>query len=78
MELCSLLDGLKHVEELKLKKCMYIEDGCLEGLSSVESLQQSLHTMEVVSCGNVTDKGLIFLHRLRSVSIVQREIIGFI
>ncbi|XP_037550576.1 ATP synthase subunit s, mitochondrial [Nematolebias whitei] len=60
------LDGLKHVEELKLNKCMYIEDGCLERLSSVESLQQSLYTMELVSCGNVTDKGLVALHRLRN------------
>lgn len=39
----------------------------MERLSSVESLQQSLYMMEVVSCGNVTDKGLISLHRLRSV-----------
>lgn len=60
-------DGLKHVEEIKFNKCIYIEDACLERLSSVESLQESLVTMEVVSCGNVTDKGIIALHRLRSV-----------
>ncbi|XP_013879023.1 ATP synthase subunit s, mitochondrial [Austrofundulus limnaeus] len=60
------LDGLKYVEEIKLKKCVYIEDACMERLSSVESLQQSLYMMEVVSCGNVTDKGIISLHRLRN------------
>ncbi|XP_034713513.1 ATP synthase subunit s, mitochondrial [Etheostoma cragini] len=60
------LDGLKHVEEIKLNKCIYIEDTCLERLSSVENLQESLKTMEVVSCGNVTDKGIIALHRLRN------------
>uniref|UniRef100_A0A1A8MCD7 ATP synthase, H+ transporting, mitochondrial F0 complex, subunit s n=1 Tax=Nothobranchius pienaari TaxID=704102 RepID=A0A1A8MCD7_9TELE len=60
------LDGLKHVEEIKLNKCIYIEDTCLERLSSVENLQQSLYRMEVVSCGNVTDKGLIALHKLRN------------
>lgn len=62
-----LPDGLKHVQEIKFNKCIYIEDACLEKLSSVESLQQSLVTMEVVSCGNVTDKGVVALHRLRSV-----------
>ncbi|XP_003962384.1 ATP synthase subunit s, mitochondrial [Takifugu rubripes] len=60
------LDGLKHVEEIKFNKCIYIEDACLERLSSVESLQESVVTMEVVSCGNVTDKGIISLHRLRN------------
>lgn len=60
-------DGLKHVEEIKFNKCIYIEDACLERLSSIESLQDSLFSLEVVSCGNVTDKGVIALHRLRSV-----------
>ncbi|XP_070698498.1 ATP synthase subunit s, mitochondrial [Pempheris klunzingeri] len=60
------LDGLKHVEEIKFSKCIYIEDTCLEKLSSVENLQESLYMLEVVSCGNVTDKGLIALHKLRN------------
>lgn len=61
----SSSDGLKHLEEIKLNKCIYIEDTCLERLSSIENLQDSLYMMEVVSCGNVTDKGIIALHRLR-------------
>ncbi|XP_036927489.1 ATP synthase subunit s, mitochondrial [Acanthopagrus latus] len=60
------LDGLKHLEEIKFNKCIYIEDTCLERLSSIENLQESLYMMEVVSCGNVTDKGLIALHRLKN------------
>ncbi|KAK5857991.1 hypothetical protein PBY51_011195 [Eleginops maclovinus] len=60
------LDGLQHLEEIKLKRCIYIEDACLERLSCIENLQQSLLSMEVVSCGNVTDKGLIALHKLRN------------
>ncbi|XP_034381278.1 ATP synthase subunit s, mitochondrial [Cyclopterus lumpus] len=60
------LDGLKDVEEIKFNKCIYIEDACLERLSSIESLQESLNKMEVVSCGNVTDKGLVALHQLRN------------
>lgn len=58
-------DGLKHLEEIKFNKCIYIEDACLERLSSIENLQESMYTMEVVSCGNVTDKGIIALHKLR-------------
>ncbi|KAJ4920536.1 hypothetical protein JOQ06_022669 [Pogonophryne albipinna] len=58
------LDGLQHLEEIKLNRCIYIEDTCLERLSTIENLQQSLLRMEVVSCGNVTDKGLIALHKL--------------
>uniref|UniRef100_A0A3P9IP29 Distal membrane arm assembly complex 2 like n=1 Tax=Oryzias latipes TaxID=8090 RepID=A0A3P9IP29_ORYLA len=60
------LEGLRHVEEIKLCRCIYIQDACLERLSAVENLQQSLLTMEVVSCGNVTDKGVVALHRLRN------------
>lgn len=63
-------DGLKHLEEMKFNKCIYIEDACLERLSSIENLQESLYMMEVVSCGNVTDKGLIALHRLKWVCVL--------
>ncbi|XP_035284425.1 ATP synthase subunit s, mitochondrial isoform X2 [Anguilla anguilla] len=60
------LDGLKHLEEIKFNRCMYIEDTCMERLSQIENLQASLRRVELVSCGNVTDKGIIFLHHLRN------------
>lgn len=60
-----LSEGLKYLEEIKFNKCIYIEDSCLERLSSIENLQESLYMMEVVSCGNVTDKGIVALHKLR-------------
>ncbi|XP_036430499.1 ATP synthase subunit s, mitochondrial [Colossoma macropomum] len=60
------LNGLEHVEEIKLNKCIYIEDACLERLSQTENLQASLRTMSVISCGNVTDKGIIAFHHLRN------------
>lgn len=59
------------MEEIKLCRCVYIQDACLERLSGVENLQQSLLSMEVVSCGNVTDKGVVALHRLRLVFAVS-------
>uniref|UniRef100_A0A8C8SIN9 Distal membrane arm assembly complex 2 like n=1 Tax=Pelusios castaneus TaxID=367368 RepID=A0A8C8SIN9_9SAUR len=58
------LDGLKHVEEIKLSKCIYIQDECLQRISETESLQKSLLRLMIISCGNVTDKGIIALHKL--------------
>ncbi|XP_061599690.1 ATP synthase subunit s, mitochondrial [Cololabis saira] len=60
------LEGLKSLEEMKLCKCIYIEDACLERLSSMPNLQESLGLLELVSCGNVTDRGVTALHRLRN------------
>lgn len=59
------VDGLKYLDEIQFKKCIYLEDTCLEKLSSLQNLQQSLHLLEVVSCGNVTDKGIVALHKLK-------------
>ncbi|XP_026079457.1 ATP synthase subunit s, mitochondrial [Carassius auratus] len=60
------LEGLEHVEEIRFNKCIYIEDTCLERLSQIKTLQDSLKNMTIVSCGNVTDKGIITLHQLRN------------
>ncbi|XP_037382492.1 ATP synthase subunit s, mitochondrial-like [Talpa occidentalis] len=58
------LEGLQHVEKIKLCKCHYIEDDCLEGLSQFENLQNSMLEMEIISCGNITSKGIIALYHL--------------
>lgn len=60
------LECVQHVEKIRLCKCHYIEDGCLERLSQLENLRKSLLEMEIISCGNVTDKGIIALHHLRN------------
>ncbi|KTF89084.1 hypothetical protein cypCar_00016466 [Cyprinus carpio] len=60
------LEGLEHVEEIRFNKCIYIEDACMERLSQIKTLQDSLKNMTIVSCGNVTDKGIITLHNLRN------------
>ncbi|XP_036126640.1 ATP synthase subunit s, mitochondrial isoform X2 [Molossus molossus] len=59
------MEGLQYVEKIRLCKCHYIEDACLERISQLENLQKSLLEMEIISCGNVTDKGIITLHHLR-------------
>ncbi|KAM9067413.1 ATP synthase subunit s, mitochondrial [Sarcophilus harrisii] len=60
------LEGLEHVEKIKLCKCHYIEDECLQKLSQLKNLQKSVLEMEIISCGNVTERGIIALHHLRN------------
>ncbi|XP_030806152.1 ATP synthase subunit s, mitochondrial [Camarhynchus parvulus] len=58
------LDGLEHVTDIRLEKCMYIQDQCLQRLSETNNLQKSLQQLKIISCGNVTDKGILALHKL--------------
>uniref|UniRef100_A0A2K6NX32 Distal membrane arm assembly component 2 like n=1 Tax=Rhinopithecus roxellana TaxID=61622 RepID=A0A2K6NX32_RHIRO len=60
------MEGLQHVEKIRLCKCHYIEDDCLVRLGQLENLQKSILEMEIISCGNVTDKGIIALRHLRN------------
>uniref|UniRef100_A0A2K5Q940 ATP synthase subunit s, mitochondrial n=2 Tax=Cebus imitator TaxID=2715852 RepID=A0A2K5Q940_CEBIM len=60
------MEGLEHVEKIRLCKCQYIEDGCLLKLSQLENLQKSILEMEIISCGNITDKGIVALRHLRN------------
>ncbi|NXR64917.1 ATP5S synthase, partial [Rhadina sibilatrix] len=60
----AFADGLEHVKDIKLEKCMYIQDECLQRLSETSSLQKSLQQLKIISCGNVTDKGILALHKL--------------
>uniref|UniRef100_A0A2K6BDU3 Distal membrane arm assembly component 2 like n=1 Tax=Macaca nemestrina TaxID=9545 RepID=A0A2K6BDU3_MACNE len=58
--------GLQHVEKIRLCKCHYIEDDFLLRLGQLENLQKSILEMEIISCGNITDKGIIALRHLRN------------
>ncbi|XP_029417839.1 ATP synthase subunit s, mitochondrial isoform X2 [Nannospalax galili] len=60
------MTGLEHVEKIKLCKCHYIEDKCLQRLSQLEKLQKSLLELEIISCGNVTDNGIAALRHFRN------------
>ncbi|CAL1276287.1 unnamed protein product [Larinioides sclopetarius] len=61
------LKGLKHLKIIKLHKCSYIEDTCLSMLLAVKD---SLQHLEIVSCGNVTDKGILSLARLTNLKLL--------
>ncbi|XP_078262203.1 ATP synthase subunit s, mitochondrial [Rhinoraja longicauda] len=62
------LDYLEHVEEIKFERCIYIQDECLERLCGIENLQKSLQRLKIISCGNVTDRGIISLYHLKNLS----------
>ncbi|KAJ7345321.1 hypothetical protein JRQ81_001271 [Phrynocephalus forsythii] len=58
------LDGLEYLEEIRLCKCIYIQDECLQRLSQTPNLQKTLQRLWIISCGNVTDQGIVALHQL--------------
>lgn len=58
-------EGLELVEKITLCKCHYIDDNCLQRLSQFEKLRKSLLEMEIITCGNVTDNGIIALRHFR-------------
>ncbi|XP_031791629.1 ATP synthase subunit s, mitochondrial isoform X3 [Piliocolobus tephrosceles] len=71
------MEGLQHVEKIRLCKCHYIEDDCLLRLGQLENLQKSILEMEIISCGNVTDKGIIALRHLRNLKyLLLRDLPG--
>ncbi|XP_078672094.1 ATP synthase subunit s, mitochondrial-like [Branchiostoma floridae x Branchiostoma belcheri] len=59
----DLLDGLKAVRTMKLSRCPYLQDACLERLAP---LSHSLHSLEISHCGQlVTDRGILALQDLK-------------
>lgn len=55
------LKELEHVKVIKLHKCAYITD---EALRMLVYVKDTLETLHVTSCGNVTDDGVKSLDRL--------------
>ncbi|KAF8785053.1 ATP synthase subunit s like protein [Argiope bruennichi] len=61
------LNDLKYVKTIKLHKCFYIEDTCISMLSAVKN---SLQNLEIVSCGNVTDNGILSVAKLTNLKVL--------
>ncbi|XP_046388885.1 ATP synthase subunit s, mitochondrial [Ischnura elegans] len=53
--------GLKHLEKIKLHRCMYVED---EALKNLVLVKDSLKDLQVSSCGDVTNDGILSLDKL--------------
>ncbi|EDS29968.1 ATP synthase subunit s, mitochondrial [Culex quinquefasciatus] len=56
------LKGLKRLRKVKLHKCVYVENQALAKLAFVAD---SLEALEVSSCKNITDSGLLSLKELK-------------
>eukprot|EP00062_Callorhinchus_milii_P004247 gi/632942409/ref/XP_007886398.1/ PREDICTED: ATP synthase subunit s, mitochondrial [Callorhinchus milii] len=62
------LEYLEHVKEIKFQKCMYIQDECIVRLCNIQNIQKSLLRLEIISCGNVTDKGILAINHLKNLN----------
>ncbi|KAG8193352.1 hypothetical protein JTE90_022981 [Oedothorax gibbosus] len=56
------LSGLNYLRRIKFCKCIYLEDTCMTMLSV---RKDSLHHLDVISCGNITDKGILAIADIR-------------
>ena len=63
-------DGCKYIEDIKLVRCSYIEN---EALSLLSIIKESLKSLEVVECKNITDEGLHHLLDLKLVFNLKAE-----
>ncbi|KAH9375984.1 hypothetical protein HPB48_000627 [Haemaphysalis longicornis] len=54
-------EGLPHLKAINLTRCYYLGDRALQML---QACKESLEKVQVVSCGNVTDKGVTSLSEL--------------
>jgi hypothetical protein len=62
-----LLAGCDDVIRVKFHHCPYMDDEALSVL--IENLSNSLKTLEITSCGDVTDSGLKSIARLRFITV---------
>ncbi|XP_011505280.1 PREDICTED: ATP synthase subunit s, mitochondrial [Ceratosolen solmsi marchali] len=53
--------GCKHIEQIKLIQCPYVEN---EALSLLSCIKDSLKDIEVMKCKRITDEGLLHLKNL--------------
>ncbi|XP_038075351.1 ATP synthase subunit s, mitochondrial-like [Patiria miniata] len=53
--------GLDHLRSLKLHHCTYLRDTCV---SRLDILKDSLEEIQLSSCGDISDAGLVSLHKL--------------
>ncbi|KAJ3650245.1 hypothetical protein Zmor_021943 [Zophobas morio] len=54
--------GCKHIRKINFHKCSYLENQALKGLSPLEN---SLRSLRISECMNITEKGLLYLTVLR-------------
>ncbi|XP_043275845.1 ATP synthase subunit s, mitochondrial [Venturia canescens] len=60
--------GCRHIDEIKLIKCGYIENPALRRL---DILKDSLKHLEIIDCADLTDEGLKSLKNLTNLRILK-------
>ncbi|KAL1138758.1 hypothetical protein AAG570_008820 [Ranatra chinensis] len=55
-------EGCKHIKNLRLHQCWYVDD---TALSKLYHLSDPLITLEISNCNEVTDEGLMTLNVLK-------------
>lgn len=61
---CFLIEGLKSVKKAVFHKCGYMEDDAVRQLGF---LKDTLEDLQISSCGNVTDEGILTLVQMKYV-----------
>ncbi|XP_049816952.1 ATP synthase subunit s, mitochondrial isoform X1 [Aethina tumida] len=57
------LDGCNYIKKIIFHQCNYLEDEALKDLMYVE---KTLTHLQISNCGNITEKGLLYVHSLRN------------
>jgi len=60
--------GCKNIDKIKFNTCWYIDD---EALRKLEFVQESLKTLEILKCEEVTLKGLSHLKSLKNLEFLK-------
>ncbi|XP_026463160.1 ATP synthase subunit s, mitochondrial-like [Ctenocephalides felis] len=67
--------GCKHIEAIRFHKSTLIDD---KAMAKLEILKNTLTKLEIISCGNVTDKGLLELIKLKNLKYLKIENLPYI
>ncbi|XP_054709632.1 ATP synthase subunit s, mitochondrial-like [Uloborus diversus] len=64
------LNGLMYVKSFTLCKCIYFDDRSIARLSV---LKDSLNNLKIISCGNVTDEGILKIAELKKLKYLHLQ-----
>nr|XP_012148892.1 PREDICTED: ATP synthase subunit s, mitochondrial isoform X2 [Megachile rotundata] len=62
--------GCKYVKDIKLENCKYVDNNALPYLSI---LKDSLNNLEIISCANISDEGLLSLKVLKNLESLKLQ-----
>ena len=60
-----------YLRKIKLKNCGYIEDASMRSIAYL--LHEHLSWLEVIQCHNISDEGLLALHKMKALKVLHLE-----